>query len=87
MHKKEWIVYLIQCSDESLYCGVLEALNLSLGIYIIDHLVQKGVNRELHEDCCAVSGNDNLSEEEGAFVIIDKLWKRLQETHRLRTVK
>ena len=87
MHKKEWIVYLIQCFDESLYCGVLEALNLSLGIYIIDHLVQKGVNKELYEDCCAVSANDNLREKEGAFVIIDKLWKRLQETHRLRTVK
>jgi len=65
----------------------LEVLNLSLGVYIIDRLVQKGVNKELHESCCAVSGNDNLSEKEGAFVIIDRLWKRLQETHRLKVIK
>ncbi len=64
-----------------------EVLNFSPGIYIIDNLVQNGVNKELYESCCAVSGNVLLSEEEGAFVIVDELWKRLQATHRLRTVK
>lgn len=22
MNKKEWVVYLVRCSDESLYCGI-----------------------------------------------------------------
>ena len=22
MHKKEWVVYLVRCADESLYCGI-----------------------------------------------------------------
>ena len=26
MHKKEWVVYLIRCSDESLYCGITNNL-------------------------------------------------------------
>ena len=38
MDKKQWVVYLIRCSDESLYCGItnnlinrLEAHNLGRG--------------------------------------------------------
>ncbi len=65
----------------------MEILNSSLGIYIIERLVMDTVDKELYKSCCAVYGNNNLSEEEGAFVIIDKLWKRLQETHKLRMVE
>jgi len=65
----------------------LEPLNLSLGLYIRKHLIQKGVNKELLESCRAVSGNDHLSENRAAFVIIEQLWQKLQETHKLRVVK
>jgi len=41
----------------------------------------------LLESCIAVSGNDNLNENNAAFIIIEKLWEQLQETHQLRVVK
>jgi putative endonuclease len=33
MHKREWIVYLIWCSDESLYCGVTNNLKNRLAAH------------------------------------------------------
>ncbi len=33
MHKREWIVYLIRCSDESLYCGVTNNLKNRLAAH------------------------------------------------------
>ena len=65
----------------------LEPLNLSLGLYIRKHLIQKGVNKELLESCRAVFGNDHLGDNRAAFVIIEQLWQKLQETHKLRIVK
>ena len=65
----------------------LQPLNLSLGVYIRDKLIKMDVNRELLESCIAVSGNDNLNENNAAFIIIEKLWEQLQETHQLRVVK
>ena len=65
----------------------LEPLNLSLGLYIRKHLILKGFNEELLESCRRVSGNDHLSENRAAFVIIEQLWQKLQETHKLRIVK
>ncbi|MBU0987841.1 MAG: hypothetical protein KKH68_11380, partial [Proteobacteria bacterium] len=64
-----------------------EPLNLSLGIYIRNKLFPSDVNRDLFKSCCAVSGNNRLSESRAAFVIIEKLWERLRQTHRLRVVK
>jgi len=65
----------------------LQSLNLTLGIFIRNQLLQKDVNRELFESCIAVSGNDNLNENNAAFIIIEKLWEKLQETHQLRVIK
>jgi hypothetical protein len=67
--------------------GDLQALNLSLGIYIRDKLIKMDVNRELLESCIAVSGMDNLNEITAAYIIIEKLWEKLQETHRLKVIK
>jgi hypothetical protein len=47
----------------------------------------KDVNKDLFESCREVSGNKNLNEATAALVIIEKLWERLRETHRLRIVK
>ena len=65
----------------------LQSLNLTLGIFIRNQLLQKDVNRELFESCIVVSGNDNLNDINAAFLIIEKLWEKLRETHRLRVVK
>ena len=65
----------------------LASLNLTLGIYIINQLFQKGANLELLASCSHVSENEHLSESDAAFVIIEKLWEELRRTHRLRIVK
>ncbi|RLC05736.1 MAG: GIY-YIG nuclease family protein [Deltaproteobacteria bacterium] len=33
MNKREWVVYLIQCSDDSLYCGVTNNLENRLAAH------------------------------------------------------
>ena len=33
MNKREWVVYLIQCSDDSLYCGVTNNLKNRLAAH------------------------------------------------------
>jgi putative endonuclease len=33
MDKRHWVVYLIRCSDESLYCGITNNLNKRLAIH------------------------------------------------------
>ena len=47
----------------------------------------KDINKELFESCLAVSDNKNLNESEAALVIIEKLWEKLRQTHRLKVVK
>jgi hypothetical protein len=65
----------------------LGPLNLSLGTYIIDHLFQKDKNTKLLKSCCDASGNIHMIPSSAAFLIIEKLWEKLQQTHRLRVVK
>ena len=33
MNKQEWVVYLIQCSDDSLYCGITNNLKSRLAAH------------------------------------------------------
>ena len=70
------------CTDRKYQDSVL-----SLGIYIRDKLIKMDVNKELLESCISVSGNDNLNENNAAFIINEKLWEKLNETHRMRIVK
>ena len=65
----------------------LAPLNMTLGIYIRNQLFQKGGNSELLASCSYISENEHLGESDAAFVIIEKLWEKLQKTHRLRIVK
>jgi hypothetical protein len=64
----------------------LRSLNLCLGVFIKNQLLQKDKNRELFESCKTVSGNDNLNEDNATFIIVEKLWEKLQDTHRLRVI-
>ena len=65
----------------------LAQTSFSLGLYIKDQWFRKNMNRELFESCIDISGNNQLNENGAAFVIIQKLWNSLRETHRLRVVK
>jgi hypothetical protein len=65
----------------------LRVINYSLSIFIRNQLFMKDVNKELFKSCLAVSGNKNLNEAMAALVIIEKLWEKLRETHRLRIVR
>ncbi|HUV76651.1 MAG TPA: putative molybdenum carrier protein [Desulfobacterales bacterium] len=65
----------------------LAQLDVSLGRYIKDQLLRNGVNRLLFESCMTVSGNDTLNETDASWVILEKLWEKLKETHRLRILK
>jgi hypothetical protein len=65
----------------------LRIINYSLSIFIRNQLFMKDVKKDLFESCRAVSDNKNLNEATAALVIIEKLWERLRDTHRLRIVK
>ena len=38
MDNKKWVVYLVRCADESLYCGITN----DLGKRLVDHNAGKG---------------------------------------------
>ena len=65
----------------------LAQLDVSLGRYIKDQLLRNGVNRLLFESCITASGKVLLNESDASLVIIEKLWEKLKETHRLRILK
>ena len=65
----------------------LVRLDMSLGRHIREQLLRNGINGPLFESCVTVSGNDALNELDAARVIIETLWKKLKETHRLRILK
>ncbi len=65
----------------------LRVINYSFSIFIRNQLFMKDVNKELFESCKEISGNKNLNEATAALVIIEKLWERLRDTHKLRIVK
>ncbi|MGD8211735.1 MAG: putative molybdenum carrier protein [Desulfobacterales bacterium] len=65
----------------------LPGLQLSLGAYIMDYFGLPFGNQELVKSCRSVS-NENLQHaEDAATVIINALWQKLQQTHKLRTIK
>jgi hypothetical protein len=63
-------------------------LQLGLGKYLWYLLAtqSEGVNEKLLKDCRIQSGKA-LDETEPALYILEELWERLQETHRIRIVK
>jgi len=65
----------------------LAQLDVSLGRYIKDQFLRNGVNIRLLESCMTVSGSHTLDEMDATRVIIEKLWEKLKETHRLRILK
>jgi hypothetical protein len=64
----------------------LESLNSTLGVSIQNRIFIKDVDGRLFASCLSVSGKDKLDGNVAALVIIEKLWEKLQKTHRMRIV-
>ena len=65
----------------------LYSLHFSLGQYIRNTFGLWSGNQELIESCCSVAEKDYLDADDSSAVIIEELWYKLKETHRLRVVK
>ena len=65
----------------------LSVLSQVLTLFIDTKLGDSTVNRSLFEDCRTRSGNPKLNEAEASKVIIEAIWQKVRETHRLRVVK
>lgn len=65
----------------------LPSLHRSLGDYIVNTFGLLSHNPELLASCRQKSGGDFQREEDAAAVIIEALWDKLQQTHRLRVLK
>ena len=65
----------------------LSSLNLSVGGYIMNNFGLLSGNRDLIESCRLEAEGRLKHEEDAVPVIINALWKKLQQTHRLRIIK
>ena len=65
----------------------LTNLDMTLGKYIMNKFGLWSGNRALLESCRTLSETKFNNEDDAAKVIILALWKRLQNTHKLRVVK
>ena len=64
----------------------LKSLNSTLGVSIQNQIFKRDVDGKLFASCLSVSGKDKLDGSGAAFVIIEKLWEKLQKTHRMRLI-
>lgn len=65
----------------------LTSLYPTLGKYIRNRFGLCSGNEKLDASCRFVAGKKDMHEDEAAALIIHELWKKLRETHVLRTVK
>jgi hypothetical protein len=65
----------------------LPILTHLLASFINAKIGDSTVNQELIEDCRRKAGNPDLDAAEASRVIIEAIWEKVQETHRLRVVK
>jgi len=65
----------------------VDSLNDTLGRYVIDSFGLWTGNKELVMSCRLESKNDVYNENAASMVIINRLWKKLRKTHKLRIVK
>jgi hypothetical protein len=65
----------------------LISLQLTLGLYIKQQMEVWSVNEILKESCIQACREKDLDESNSAMVIIEKIWEKLRETHKLRVVK
>ena len=65
----------------------LPNLHLTLGGYILNNFGLLSGNWELLKSCRAMSNKPLHHDEDAVGIIIDALWEKLQQTHKLRVIK
>jgi len=65
----------------------IELLNASLGNYVRTIFKVWIGNESLVESCRLRFGRRDIFEDDASKIIIEALWERLRETHKLRVVK
>ncbi len=65
----------------------LMTLQITLGSYIGSEFGAWTGNAELLFSCKRAAGDTHIDPDHASIVIIEKLWKRLRESHKLRIVK
>jgi len=65
---------------------ILKAVHAKFLSYRLEKLDEQ-VNDELLEKCRSKSGDNSLDDAGASGFILTELWKRIQETHKLRVVK
>ena len=65
----------------------LPNLHLTLGRYIMNNFGLLSGNRKLLKSCQSAAKDVLQHEEDAVGIIIDALWEKLQQTHKLRVVK
>ena len=64
----------------------LDELHPTLGGYIKETFGLYSGNRTLTRDCMQTAQTSTMLADEAAAIIIKELWKKLQQTHKLRIV-
>ena len=62
-------------------------LHINLGEYIRNEFGLWSGNDDLMSSCCTIAKTDKIHEDTASTIIIEALWERLRETHKLRVVK
>jgi hypothetical protein len=65
---------------------VLIRLHMTVGMYIKNQFFYPS-NENLLESCRDLTGDKHLNVNQASSVIIRELWKKLQETHKLKVVR
>jgi hypothetical protein len=65
----------------------LVPIQLSLGIYIKERLINWYINKELEKACIQACREEGIDESNPQIVIIKRIWERLKKTHKLRVVE
>ena len=65
----------------------LITLQFTLGTYIGREFGIWSDNDDLMSSCCAIAKTDKIHEDTASTIIIEELWRRLKESHKLRVVK
>lgn len=79
---------LRECFDlAKLVEGQRCVLKRLLAFQVCCKFTEISVNTGLMEDCLSRSGRKELSEVEAAGIILEEVYRRLRETHRIRVVE
>ena len=81
----------LSLKDKTLISNLAEDELINLHIYPGDYIRNEfrlwSENDELMASCCKIAKMDKIREDTAATIIIEELWKKLRETHKLRLVK